>query len=98
MLHIGGARTALFNWLFARQNGGGFLLRIEDTDQARNIDAAIQVILDGLKWLGLDHDGQTVFQSSRQARHVAVAEQLLTAAKLVFNRTMGLRDSYAKAK
>ncbi len=77
MLHIGGARTALFNWLFARHHGGEFLLRIEDTDRARSTEAATQVILDGLDWLGLQHDGQTVFQSARQARHAEVAHEML---------------------
>jgi glutamyl-tRNA synthetase len=77
MLHIGGARTALFNYLFSRHHGGEFLLRIEDTDRERSTDAATQVILEGLEWLGVTHDGQTVFQSSRAARHVEVAHQML---------------------
>lgn len=68
-LHIGGARTALYNWLFARRYGGTFVLRIEDTDRARSTDAAVAAILDGMAWLGLDWDGQTVFQSHREARH-----------------------------
>jgi glutamyl-tRNA synthetase len=76
-LHIGGARTALFNWLFARHHGGKFLLRIEDTDRARSTDAAIDAILDGMQWLGLDWDDETVFQFSRAARHADVAHQLL---------------------
>ncbi|MFX7862328.1 glutamate--tRNA ligase family protein, partial [Acinetobacter baumannii] len=76
-LHIGGARTALFNWLFARHHGGKFLLRIEDTDRARSTDAAIAAILDGMRWLGLDWDGPEVYQFSRAARHAEVAEQLL---------------------
>jgi len=76
-LHIGGARTALFNWLFARHHGGKFLLRIEDTDRARSTDAAIDAIIDGLQWLGLDWDGETVFQFARAARHAEVANQLL---------------------
>ena len=62
LLHIGGARTALFNFLFARHHGGQFLLRIEDTDRERSTAAATQVILEGLQWLGLTHDEQTVFQ------------------------------------
>src|SRR4026207_2126208 len=62
-LHIGGARTALFNWLFARRHGGRFVLRIEDTDKARSTQAAIDAILDGMKWLGLDWDGEAYFQS-----------------------------------
>lgn len=76
-LHIGGARTALFNWLFARHHGGKFLLRIEDTDRARSTDAAIDAILDGLQWLGLDWDGDTVFQFARAERHAEIANQLL---------------------
>jgi glutamyl-tRNA synthetase len=76
-LHIGGARTALFNWLYARHHGGTFLLRIEDTDRARSTDAAIEAILDGMRWLGLDWDGPEVFQFSRAARHAEVANQLL---------------------
>ena len=67
-LHIGGARTALFNWLYARRQGGKMLLRIEDTDRERSTDAAIAAILDGLEWLGLDWDGQTVYQFQRAAR------------------------------
>jgi glutamyl-tRNA synthetase len=76
-LHIGGARTALFNLLFARHHDGKFLLRIEDTDKARSTQAAIDAILDGIRWLGLDHDGDVVFQSERAARHVEVAQALL---------------------
>jgi glutamyl-tRNA synthetase len=77
-LHIGGARTALFNWLYARHHGGKFLLRIEDTDRARSTDAAIAAILDGMKWLGLDWDGDEVYQFARADRHRAVAEDLLS--------------------
>jgi len=80
-LHIGGARTALFNWLFARHHGGAFLLRIEDTDRARSTDAAIAAIYDGLRWLGLDWDGDAVSQFSRVANHRAVAEQLLAEGR-----------------
>jgi glutamyl-tRNA synthetase len=76
-LHIGGARTALFNWLFARGHGGKFLLRIEDTDRARSDPANTQVILDGLRWLGLDWDGEPVSQAARADRHAAVARQML---------------------
>jgi glutamyl-tRNA synthetase len=76
-LHIGGARTALFNWLFARRHGGKFLLRIEDTDKARSTQAAIDAILEGMKWLGLDWDGHTYFQSQFWARHAEVANELL---------------------
>lgn len=76
-LHIGGARTALFNWLFARHHGGKFLLRIEDTDRARSTEAAIEAIFDGLNWLGLTSDEPPVFQFSRAERHKQVAYQLL---------------------
>jgi len=76
-LHIGGARTALFNWLYARRNGGRFLLRIEDTDKARSTDAAIEAILDGMRWLGLDWDGHEYYQSQFWARHAEVAHELL---------------------
>ena len=76
-LHIGGARTALFNWLFARKMGGQYLLRIEDTDRARSTEAAISAIIDGLDWLGLHHDGQLTFQHARAARHREVAEAMI---------------------
>jgi glutamyl-tRNA synthetase len=76
-LHIGAARTALFNWLFARHKGGRFLLRIEDTDRARSTEAAVRAILDGLAWLGLDPDDDPVFQFSRAGRHAEVARALL---------------------
>lgn len=80
-LHIGGGRTALFNWLYARKHGGTMLLRIEDTDRQRSTQEAIDAILDGLKWLGIDWDGDTVYQFARAARHREVAEQLLAAGK-----------------
>jgi glutamyl-tRNA synthetase len=80
-LHVGGARTALFNWLFARNSGGQFLLRIEDTDKARSTDEHTQVILDGLTWLGLDWDETPIFQGARLARHQQVADQLLKEGK-----------------
>lgn len=76
-LHIGGARTALFNWLFARHHGGKALLRIEDTDKKRSTQEAIDAIIDGLDWLGLDWDDETVFQSERADRHAEVAQQLM---------------------
>lgn len=76
-LHIGGARTALFNWLFARHHGGKFLLRIEDTDRARSTEPAIAAILDGMRWLGLDWDGDEVYQFARAARHAEVAHAML---------------------
>jgi len=78
-LHIGGARTALFNWLYARGRGGKMLLRIEDTDRERSTQAAIEAILDGLSWLGLDWDGEAVYQFSRSERHREVAQVLLEA-------------------
>jgi glutamyl-tRNA synthetase len=76
-LHIGGARTALFNLLFARHHGGKFLLRIEDTDRARSTEPAIAAILDGMRWLGLDWDGDEIYQFSRAARHAEVAHAML---------------------
>ncbi len=80
-LHIGGARTALFNWLYARHTGGTMLLRIEDTDRERSTDAAVEAILDGLKWLGIDWDGNPVFQFARAGRHREVAEELLARGR-----------------
>jgi glutamyl-tRNA synthetase len=76
-LHIGGARTALFNWLYARHFGGKFLLRIEDTDRARSTQGAIDAIIDGMRWMGLDWDGEALFQFARMDRHAEVAHQLL---------------------
>jgi glutamyl-tRNA synthetase len=76
-LHIGGARTALFNWLFARHHGGQYLLRIEDTDRARSTSQAIDAILDGLGWLGIDGDGEPYFQSQFEKRHAEVALELI---------------------
>ncbi len=76
-LHIGGARTALFNWLLARKLGGRYLLRIEDTDRARSTDEAIQAIIDGLAWLGLEADDEPLYQFAHQARHQEVVEELL---------------------
>jgi glutamyl-tRNA synthetase len=80
-LHIGGARTALFNWLYAKKHSGKMLLRIEDTDRERSTKEAIDAILDGLKWLELGWDGEVIYQFSRAARHREVAEQLLAAGK-----------------
>ncbi len=80
-LHIGGARTALFNWLYTRHLGGTFRLRIEDTDRARSTDEAIRLIPEGLKWLGLDWDDEIVMQCSRAGRHAEVARQLLAEGK-----------------
>ncbi|HSG55485.1 MAG TPA: glutamate--tRNA ligase family protein, partial [Paracoccaceae bacterium] len=76
-LHIGGARTALFSWLYARGRGGKFLLRIEDTDRERSTPEATEAILRGLKWLGLDHDGEAISQFARAGRHAEIAHQLL---------------------
>src|SRR5690242_4930574 len=80
-LHVGGARTALFNWLYARHVGGKMLLRIEDTDKARSTDEHTRVILDGLTWLGLNWDEEPVFQGARLARHQEVADRLLAEGK-----------------
>ncbi len=80
-LHIGGARTALFNWLYAKHTGGKMLLRIEDTDRERSTDAAIAAILDGLSWLELDWDGEPISQFARAARHREVAEELVRKGK-----------------
>ncbi|MGD1882837.1 MAG: glutamate--tRNA ligase [Paracoccaceae bacterium] len=80
-LHIGGARTALFNWLYARGRGGQFLLRIEDTDRARSTPEATEAILQGMAWLGLDHDGDVTSQFARAERHAEVAYQLLDEGK-----------------
>jgi len=77
MLHIGGARTALFAWLYARHHGGEFVLRIEDTDRERSTDEATKVILDGLSWLGLDWDGEPIFQAARQDQHIQAVDQLI---------------------
>lgn len=78
-LHIGGARTALFNWLFARQTGGQFKLRIEDTDRARSTPEATQAILEGMQWLGLTVDGEVIYQSQNADAHIAVAKTLLAS-------------------
>ena len=80
-LHIGGARTALFNWLFARHTGGKYLLRIEDTDQERSTDEATQAILSGLDWLGLSGDEAPIYQHSRLDRHADVARELLAQGR-----------------
>ena len=81
-LHIGGARTALFNWLFARHHGGRYLLRIEDTDRQRSTVDAIEAIHDGLSWLGLEGDEPAISQSARAERHAEVAMQLSEARRL----------------
>jgi glutamyl-tRNA synthetase len=101
-LHIGGARTALFNWLFARHHGGTYLLRIEDTDRARSTEPAIDAIFDGLRWLGLDGDEPATFQFVRTPRHAEVAQALLdsghayrcylTAAELAERRALAAAE------
>ncbi len=83
-LHIGGARTALFNWAFARHTGGKMLLRIEDTDRERSTEGAVQAIFDGLKWLGLAWDGEPFMQFSRAARHAEVAHELLSRGQAYY--------------
>ena len=80
-LHIGGARTALFNYLFARHHGGAYLLRIEDTDRERSTQAAVDQILESLAWLGLSPDEAPVFQAAREARHAEIAHALLAMGK-----------------
>src|SRR5579871_5907058 len=80
-LHIGGARTALFNWLLARGAGGRFVLRIEDTDRERSTPENVEQILDALRWLNLDFDEGPIFQSQRAARHAEVVDQLLAAGR-----------------
>jgi glutamyl-tRNA synthetase len=83
-LHIGGARTALFNWAFARKMGGRMLLRIEDTDRERSTEAAVQAIYEGLRWLGIEWDGEPVLQFSRAARHAEIARELLARGQAYY--------------
>jgi glutamyl-tRNA synthetase len=99
-LHIGGARTALFNWLYAKHTGGAMLLRIEDTDRERSTDAAIAAILDGLTWLGLGWDGEAVHQFARADRHRAVALELIERgmAYRAYETPEELNDTRAKAR
>jgi glutamyl-tRNA synthetase len=99
-LHIGGARTALFNWLYARHTGGKMLLRIEDTDRERSTESAISAILDGLSWLGLHWDGQPIYQFARSPRHREVAEQLVASGRAyrAYETPNELNDMRAKAK
>ncbi|KAB0681783.1 glutamate--tRNA ligase [Aureimonas leprariae] len=99
-LHIGGARTALFNWLYARHTGGRMLLRIEDTDRVRSTDAAVTAIIDGLSWLGLDADEPPISQFERAARHREVAEEMLARgqAYLCFATPAELEEMREKAK
>jgi glutamyl-tRNA synthetase len=99
-LHIGGARTALFNWLYARRFGGTFLLRIEDTDRERSTEAAVEAILDGLRWLGLDWDGEAISQFARAKRHREVVQQMLAAgaAYRCYASTEELEEMRQKAR
>src|SRR4051812_37056258 len=99
-LHIGGARTALFNWLYAKHTGGKMLLRIEDTDRERSTDAAIAAILDGLDWLGLHWDGEPIHQFARAARHREVAEELVARGKAyrAYETPQELNEMRAKAR
>ena len=83
-LHIGGARTALFNWLYARHVGGTFILRIEDTDQQRSTDESTQAILDAMTWLGLDWDEGPFFQAQRVDAHRAMVEKLIGEGKAYY--------------
>lgn len=80
-MHIGNARTALFNWLYTRHMGGKFLVRIEDTDRARHSEEAVQVILDGLAWMGLDYDNEPISQFANKQRHIDIAHELLANGK-----------------
>ncbi|CAN5241099.1 glutamate--tRNA ligase [soil metagenome] len=98
-LHIGGARTALFNWLYARHTGGKMLLRIEDTDRERSTEPAIAAIMDGLSWLGLDWEGEPIFQFARAHRHRHVAEELVRKGKayLAYETAAELNEMRAKA-
>src|SRR5581483_2054723 len=99
-LHIGGARTALFNWLFARHHGGQFRLRIEDTDRQRSTPEAVAAIIDGLRWLGLQWDGEIVHQFACAQRHAEVARQLLAEGKAYYCYATPeeLEEMRAKAK
>jgi glutamyl-tRNA synthetase len=99
-LHVGGARTALFNWLLARRAGGTFLLRIEDTDRARSTDESTRAIFEGLQWLGLDWDEEVVFQGAGLERHRADAQRLLErgAAYRCFCTTQQLAEARSAAE
>src|SRR5215204_6393866 len=90
-LHIGGARTALYNWLLARGHGAELVLRIEDTDRERSTEENVRQIFEALEWLGIDHDGEPVFQSRRADRHGEVVQQLLDAG-LAYRSTAGPDD------
>ncbi len=102
-LHLGGARTALFNWLFARHHGGKFLLRIEDTDRARSTQPAIDAIVEGMRWLALDWDGDVIFQFARAARHAEVAHAMVARGHAykcyaTAEELAALRETQAAAK
>src|SRR5438477_3696700 len=99
-LHIGGARTALFNWLYAKKRGGKMLLRIENTDRERSTEPAIAAIIDGLAWLGLTWEGDPIFQFARVARHREVAEELVAKGKAyrAYETAEQLDEMRAKAK
>ena len=77
-VHIGNIRTAIFNWLFARHEGGKFLIRIEDTDRERSTPQAVQTVMDAMEWLGMDHDEEPIYQSDQTEAHLAAAEDLLS--------------------
>ena len=83
-LHIGGARTALFSWAFAKKHGGTFILRIEDTDVARSTPEAVQAILDGMQWLGLDYDEGPYYQMQRMERYKQVIQTMLDAGSAYY--------------
>ena len=83
-MHIGTARTALFNWLYARKHGGKMLFRIEDTDRKRHNDDAVDNLIKGLEWLGLDWDGEIVSQYAQQNRHVEIANELLAKGEAYY--------------
>src|SRR5213596_893023 len=90
-LHIGGARTALFSWAYARKHGGKFILRIEDTDLERSTEDSVQAILDSMRWLGLDWDEGPFFQMKRIARYKEVAEQLIARREAPLRRALAPR-------
>ncbi|MBN9232034.1 MAG: glutamate--tRNA ligase, partial [Legionella sp.] len=102
-LHVGGVRTALFSWLYAKRHGGKFVLRIEDTDQERSTQESVQAILDGMAWLGLDYDEGPVYQTQRYARYEEVAKKFLAEGKAYLctcskERLEALRETQLAAK
>jgi glutamyl-tRNA synthetase len=98
-LHIGGARTALFNYLFARHHGGEFLIRVEDTDKARSTEAFTTSVLESLEWLGLAPDEPPIFQSTREARHREVAQRMVEIGAAYYDYTSAeeLREMRGRA-